>query len=91
MAIINADPYYFIDENKPNYSAARATALVVMGEARQHDEYIRVGFEIRYYIDGLEHYRLSGEKIGRNRMLKELEEYLLNGITLRVDNLEWSI
>lgn len=91
MAVLNADPYYYLDADKPNYSSARATALEVMAEARKHNEYVRVGFENRYYVDGLEHCRITGEVIGRNRMMKELEEYLLNGITLRVDNLEWSI
>lgn len=91
MALLNTDPDYYLDESKPNYSAARATVLEVMAEARKYNEYIRVGFENKYYIDGLEHCRITGEAIGRNLMLNELEEYLVNGNTLRVDNLEWSI
>ena len=91
MAVLNTDPYYFIDEKKHNYSAAIATALEVMAEARRYDEYIRVGYENKYYVEGMKHYRLSGQMINRGVMLNELAEYLSNGVTIRVDDFEWSI
>ena len=91
MAILNTNPYYFTDEDKPNYSVARATALEIMGEARRYDEYICVNGVNSYYIEGSKHYKLSGQPISRNDMLVVLKEALVDGKTIRVDTLEWSI
>ncbi|AUS01953.1 hypothetical protein NVP3058O_035 [Vibrio phage 3.058.O._10N.286.46.B8] len=88
---INTDPYYYIKEDHPTHTAARATALEVMGEARRYDENVRVGWENRYYVDGLKHYRMSGVEISKSIMLEELINELHNGKVVRVDNIEWSI
>lgn len=91
MAKLNTDSFYYTNEDTPNYSVARATALDIMGAAREYDEYICVDGVNEYYIEGLKHFKMSGHPISRNDMLVAIKNKLLDGATIRVDTLEWSI
>lgn len=91
MTLPNTDPFYFTDEDKPNYSVARATALEVMGTARRYDEYIRVNGVNEYYSKGTRHFKMSGQPISRNDMLVALKEDLIGGATISISDLSWSI
>lgn len=90
MAVINCDPFYYIDNSKPTHTEALELASIIMGDARRTGEWIRIGYVNAFIVDGLNTYDVI-DYITRTQLKDKLIGLLLCGNIIRIEDKEYRL